>query len=111
MILFFLLSSHYVLSPFSSLFPSITNLQPSVVIPRAVKRFSGFLCLAVPVFVVCVASQWPGITLDYTQYWSEHVGMLSGSMSHGFLAAFNIRQRQASVLTLVPDMISAFCFM
>jgi amino acid permease len=87
-------------------------VQPSVTIPKAAFRVSAALCVLVPVLVICVASQYPGITLDPSTYWDSAKNVVQNiSMESGFAAAFHLSLRQARMFSLVPCLICAYSFM
>jgi hypothetical protein len=77
-----------------------------------VVRLSSTLLAWIPVLVVSVASQYPGITLDGATYWdSAEDIMVNLSLESGFAAAFNISARHARIFTFFPMLICAYCFM
>jgi amino acid permease len=77
-----------------------------------VVRVFSTLCVLVPVLVLCVASQYPGVTLDYSNYLdSADPSIYNGSMEPGFSAAFPISMRHARIITVCSTLIGAYCFM
>jgi hypothetical protein len=66
----------------------------------------------ITVLVVCVASQYPGITLDASTYWdTEQKSTKNVSMESGFAAAFHISWRASKIITCSYSFIAGFCYM
>ena len=80
-------------------------------IPRAVYRACAAICVLAPVFVACVASQFPGITLDGRAYWDGEEKVALSAMQPGFAAAFGITEHEANWFTVFPGLLCSFCFL
>ena len=74
-------------------------------------RVSAALCVWVPVLVVCVASQAPGVTLDGSAYWDWAADAMHGSLDAGWASALHVSKQQAGLLSVFPFAICSLCFM
>ena len=62
-----------------------------------------------PLLIFCVASQFPGVTLDHSSY--EAGAFSVPSLSSGFAQAFHISTSAASILSLPCGAVASFSFM